>query len=258
MSESDRKLVVAILVIIVIAVVVWWLWRRRNQNIENHEKPQQVPYQPTTSGCRTNSDCPSGTLCNTATGLCGQSITDSCAGPCPPGPPGPVGPPGLNGTNGTNGTNGAPGPAGGVLGSAAYVRTIQSPNNSVPPGTAFTVDTQIFNSTAGAVTVGTGAGGTVWNLNTVGTYIFDYELSLGSAGSVALYKGPSSGSLAIDNTTVAGSATATSWIHGRGTVVVASTPIVVALSSATGTAAVVAAGNAAGLYVVRMTIVRVA
>ena len=82
-------------------------------------------------------------------------------------------------------------------------------------------------------------------------------MSLGSAGSIALYKGPSSGSLAIDNDTVAGSSTATTWIHGRAIELVVSTQVF-AVSSVVGTAAVVTAGTDTSHYMVRITFLKVA
>lgn len=180
-------------------------------------------------------------------------MTDAnCCTPGPAGIPGPVGPPGAQGPIGLTG------PAGGVLGAAEFVRQTQSPNNSVPPGTAFTVDTQVFNTAGGAVVASAGAGGTTWSLNQVGTYVFTVGLSLGSAGSIALYKGATAGSLAIDNQTIAGSSTATTWISMTAAVVVSSAPVVVAVSSAVGTANVVASGTAAGFYTVRVNITRVA
>ena len=82
-------------------------------------------------------------------------------------------------------------------------------------------------------------------------------MSLTSAGSVAIYKGPAAGSLAVDNDTIAGSTTATTWIHGR-SVEEVSTTLVVAISSVVGTAAVTTAGTAAGFYMVRITFLKVA
>ncbi len=98
------------------------------------------------------------------------------------------------------------------------------------------------------------AGGTIFTLTT-GVYMVDYEISLGSAGSIALYTGADGASLVIDTNTIAGSSTATTWIHGRSIVDVPDT-LVIALSSVTGTAAVVTAGNAAGVYMVRLTIIQ--
>jgi hypothetical protein len=176
---------------------------------------------------------------------------------------------GQRGATGITGTTGATGPAGGptgatgatgatgIVGAAEFIRTIQAPNNSVPPGTAFTIDTTVINNIPGLI-ASAGAGGTVFTFNNAGTYILDYEMSLGSAGSVAIYKGPNSGALAIDNNTIAGSTTATTWIHGRAVVVVGGAPVVAAISSVVGTAAVVTAGTAAGFFMIRLTVIQVA
>lgn len=138
---------------------------------------------------------------------------------------------------------------------AEYIRLIQTPNDSRPPGTAFLIDTEVLNTMPGNVTASAGAGGTVFTL-TAGTYSFDYETSLTASGSIALYTGPTSGSLAIDNNTISGSTTGTTWIHGRAYVVVATT-LVVAVSSVVGVAAVTTSGSAAGFYTIRVTIARV-
>jgi len=175
----------------------------------------------------------------------------------PTGSTGATGSQGVTGATGLQGVTGATG-VGGILGAAEFIRTIEAPNNSVPPGTAFTIDTQVFNSIPSSIVAGAGAGGTVFTLNTPGTYVFDYEMSLGSAGSVAIYTGPTAGTLAIDTNTIAGSSTATTWIHGRALVLVPSgPPVVAAISSVVGTAAVVTAGTAAGFYVIRLTILKV-
>jgi hypothetical protein len=102
-----------------------------------------------------------------------------------------------------------------------------------------------------------GASGTVFTLTATGIYVLDYEMSLEAAGSVAIYTGASAGSLAIDNNTIAGSSSGTTWIHGRAFVEVASTPVVAAISSVVGTAAVVTAGTAAGYYMIRLTILKI-
>jgi hypothetical protein len=143
-----------------------------------------------------------------------------------------------------------------VVGYAEYIRTIQTPNNSVPPGTAFTIDTLVDNTTSGAIVAAAGAGGTVFTLS-AGAYVIDYEMSLGSAGSVGIYTGSSAGTLALDTNTVAGSSTATTWIHGRAIEVVLTT-LVVAISSVVGTAAVVTAGTDAGSFMIRITFLKIA
>lgn len=167
-----------------------------------------------------------------------------------------IGPAGPVGSIGPNGIQGIPGVAG-TVGFAEYIHQIQSPNDSVPPGTAFTIDTEVINGMPSNVVASAGAGGTVFTLTT-GTYVLDYEMSLESAGSVAIYTGATAGSLAIDNNTIAGSSSATTWIHGRAGVVVSGASLVVAISSVVGTANVVTAGNAAGFFTIRLTIMKVA
>jgi len=190
------------------------------------------------------------------TGPTGTTGVTGATGPT--GSTGDIGETGPTGTTGATGATGATGSIGssGVIGYAQFIHTIQSPNQSIPPGTAFTIDTQIFNSVTGSITAGAGADGTVFTLGP-GAYVIDYETSLGSAGSLAIYKGPSSGSLVIDDNTVSGSSTATTWIHGRAIEVV-NTSLVFAISSVVGTAAVVTAGTDAGVYMIRLTILKIA
>jgi hypothetical protein len=203
-----------------------------------------------------------------ATGSTGAIGITGATGPCCTGATGATGAgasgaTGATGSTGSAGASGATGATGatgitGTFGAAEFIRTIQSPNNSVPPGTAFTIDTQVFNNIPLVIVASAGAGGTVFTLSTAGTYVFDYEMSLGSAGSVGIYTGPNSGALALDTNTVAGSTTATTWIHGRAFVVVGGAPVVAAISSVVGTAAVVTAGTDAGSFMIRLTILKVA
>ena len=190
-----------------------------------------------------------------ATGAAGPQGVPGDAGPA--GATGAAGPQGVPGDAGPIGLTGATG-ASGVVGAAEFIRTVESPNNSVPPGTAFTIDMEVFNSTSGGVTAITPVnGGTVFQLLT-GTYVIDYEMSLGAAGSVALYTGADSGLMTQDTNTVSGSTTATTWIHGRSLQVVTSEPFFIEVSSVIGTAAVVTAGTAAGSYMIRLTILKIA
>jgi hypothetical protein len=156
---------------------------------------------------------------------------------------------GIEFPDGTTQTTAAQG-----IGAAQFIRNVQSPNNSVPPGTAFTIDTQVFNNIPGAIAASSGSGGTVFTL-TAGLYVLDYEMSLASAGSVGLYTGSTASSLALDTTTIAGSSTATTWIHGRALLPVASTTVF-AVSSVVGTASVVNTGTAFGNYLIRLTILK--
>ena len=114
----------------------------------------------------------------------------------------------------------------------------------------------MYNTIPSFIIAQSGAGGTVFSLSS-GTYIIDYETTLESAGSLAIYSGVTSGSLVVDTNTVSGSSTATTWIHGRAFQVV-STTLVIAISSVVGTAAVATTGNDASSYMVRLTIIKIA
>ena len=142
-------------------------------------------------------------------------------------------------------------------GAAEYVRTVQVPNDFVPPGTAFTIDTQVFNSLPATIVASAGNGGTVFTLGTAGTYVLDYEMSLNAAGSVGIYKGPTAGALSLDTSSIAGATTATTWIHGRTLIVVGGSPVVFEVSPVVGTASVATAGNAPGVYMVRLTVLKI-
>jgi hypothetical protein len=144
---------------------------------------------------------------------------------------------------------------GGTLGAAEFVRTIAQPG-PVAPGTAFTIDTPVFNNIA-LLGAAAGAGGTVFTFGTPGTYVLDYEMSLSAAASVGVYTGPNAGALALDTHSVAGSTTGTTWIHGRSFVTVGGSPVVVAISAVTSTDVVVTAGPAPQIMI-RLTILKVA
>ena len=94
----------------------------------------------------------------------------------------------------------------------------------------------------GFIVQSAGAGGTVFTLGP-GTYFINYETSLASAGSLAIYKGPTAASLSIDTDSISGSTTATTWIHGNSIEFVLSS-LVIAISSVVGTASVTTAGTA--------------
>lgn len=142
-------------------------------------------------------------------------------------------------------------------GAAQFVRSIQVPNNSVAPGSAFTIDTQVVNSVPSSIVASAGAGGTVFTLGASGTYVLDYEMSLGGAGSVGVYTGPNAGALVLDTNSIAGSSTATTWIHGRTLVAMGASPVVVAISPVVGTASLTTAGNAFGNYMIRLTVQKI-
>ena len=193
-----------------------------------------------------------------STDVPGTNVIIDAGGVSVVGPAGVVGAIGPQGIQGVIGPGGLVGPAGpiGTVGIAEFIRIIQAPNDSVPPGQAFTIDTEVINTMPTSVIASAGAGGTVYTL-APGIYVLDYEMSLGSAGSVAIYRGATAGTLAVDTNTIAGSSTATTWIHGRAVVDTRAGAQVVAISSVVGTAAVVTAGNAAGFFMIRLTIEKV-
>lgn len=142
-------------------------------------------------------------------------------------------------------------------GAAQFVRSIQVPNNLVFPGSAFTIDTQVFNSVPSSIVASIGASGTVFTLGATGTYVLDYEMSLGSAGSVGVYTGPTALTLVLDTNSIAGSTTSNTWIHGRTLVATGASPVVVAISPVFGIASVTTAGNAPGNYMIRLTVLKI-
>ena len=182
---------------------------------------------------------------------------------------GPIGATGATGSTGSTGSIGATGATGftgatgsigatgatSIIGYAEYIQSTQSPNDNISPGTAFTIDTEVYNTVPLFISATSGAGGTVFTL-TQGTYVIDYEMSLSSAGSLAIYTGASAASLTIDTNTISGSSTATTWIHGRAIENV-STTLVIAISSVVGTASVTTAGTASS-YIIRLIILKIA
>jgi len=164
-----------------------------------------------------------------------------------------TGPVGSTGPVGNTGSVGPTGPTE-IVGYAEYIHITQTPNNSVPPGVAFTIDTEVFNSIPTQLVASAGAGGTVFTL-APGIYVIDYETSLASAGSIGIYTGAVSTSLSLDTSTVSGSSTATTWIHGRGIELVL-TSLVFAISPVVGTADVTTAGTDSSSYMIRITILK--
>lgn len=169
----------------------------------------------------------------------------------------------LSNETGATGPIGPTGPTGaaGSDGVAAYAEftntTTQTPNNSVAPttgsnGIGFSFPNAVFNNAGIVQTANTQ--GQYFVLPAPGVYQVDYQMSLASAGSLALFvgPGPTSSGVAIDNNTVAGASTATTWIHGSGIVDASVSPVVV-VGSVVGTANVPAAGTAAGIYAAKVT-----
>ena len=198
---------------------------------------------------------------NGVTGATGQQGINGVTGPTGQqginGVTGATGPQGVTGPRGESEDNGPTGPTGpgGLIGYAEYIHTTETPNNSISPGTAFTIYTEVFNSASSSVVASPGAGGTVFTLGQ-GIYIIDYETSLSAAGSLAIYTGPTAAALTINTNTISGSFRSNTWIHGRAIETVSST-LVIAISSVDGDADVATAGNSTS-YMIRIIILKIA
>lgn len=137
------------------------------------------------------------------------------------------------------------------------MQTIQSTNNSVPPGalTAFDFTTTPIVDTIGLSPGTTGLTQGNYFILPIGVYMIDYEMSLTSNGSIALYTGPNVLGLTVVNNSIAGSTTGTTWIHGRH-IINATIPTYLTVSSVVGTAAIPTAGSSTE-YIARITFLRV-
>ena len=176
------------------------------------------------------------------------------------GPIGATGPTGPTGTTGPTGATGPPG-ASSVMGYAEYVQSTQAPNNSVPPGNAisYLVDNPsgVFNTIGITTTTGPSAQGTAFNLP-IGIYVVDFENSNTAAASQAIYQGTSNTLLTVNNNTIAGATTGTSWIHGRSIIQSTNGNQWIIVSPVVGTLDIPTAGTAAGEYIARITFLKIA
>ncbi len=153
------------------------------------------------------------------------------------------------------GSNGSPSvwSQAGSLGVAQFENVL---TQTVAAGTPFVCSTTIYNNTD-YITANSAIGGTVYLLGQPGSYSIEYEMSATAAASLAIYKGPNSGSLVIDNATVSGSTGVTSWIHGKAIEVVTGNILIIALSPATGSVTTATAGTNSQ-FMVRVTITKFA
>lgn len=142
---------------------------------------------------------------------------------------------------------------------AEYLQFVQGANASVAVGSPFLVGTLVNNTIPTSVS-GTVAsnGGTYFQLP-AGTFAIDYETSTSASASLALFFATTAptliGSYAVDNNTICGSSTGTTWIHGRAIKTFGSTTYFFFGPQASGAnVAVPTAGFGAGNYVVRVTI----
>lgn len=198
---------------------------------------------------------PTGTGATGATGVTGVT-----------GATGATGVTGATGATGVTGATGATGTAGNVGQFAEFVQTTQGSNASIAPGQAvsYLVDnpTGIVNTIGITTATATGPGGpqgTAFNLPP-GTYVVDFENSSDAAWSLAIYQSHTSTFTLIDvlDDTIAGSSTATTWIHGRAYVNINGDigNTWICISPVTGTQAIPTAGTAAGEFVARITFLR--
>lgn len=181
-------------------------------------------------------------------------------------PGGSTGATGAFGTTGTTGAAGATGATGATgassVGAAVFVDTTND-NTTVASGSPFTISTLGLNNIPGSVTASPAAGstrptGTAFTLAT-GTYVLDYEMSLDVPGSIGVYTATTlAGPYTLVPNTQAGSSMATTWIHGRAFVQITDPTQIFAISSVGSTPSVVTAGTATGVFMIRLTILKIA
>lgn len=163
-----------------------------------------------------------------------------------------------NAFNGCIEVGAIPAPA---IGYAEYVQHTQGSNISVAPGTAieYLTDnpTGVYDTIGIGLTTGPGAIGTAFQLP-VGVYMVDYENSADAAWSLAIYQGASNTVLAVNTNTISGASTATTWIHGRAIITSTIGNDWIIISPVTGTQAIPTAGTAAGEFIARLTLLKIA
>lgn len=146
------------------------------------------------------------------------------------------------------------------LGYAEYVQHTQGSNVSIAPGRAIEYLTDnplgVFNTLGITTTTGPAGQGTEFLLP-IGVYVIDFENSADAAWSLAIYKSLVTQLEVIDTNTIAGASTGTTWIHGRA-IISAAAPTYIIISPVTGTQAIPTAGTAAGEFIARLTILKIA
>lgn len=151
-----------------------------------------------------------------------------------------------------------------VLGYAEFVQQTQGTNASIAPGSgvAYLTDnpTGVYNTTTIVAANNVPGGQGTSFLLPVGSWAVDFESSgsSGSGAAFAIYKSATLGTIAsgIDNNTVSGSSTSTTWIHGRAIVVVA-VPTYIMISPVVATVSIPTAGPATGLYTARINFLQI-
>jgi hypothetical protein len=149
-----------------------------------------------------------------------------------------------------------------LLGVAEYIQTSEQTRTAGDP---FSFDTEVLNTTNGAVSPSVFSSGTIFNLSP-GVYIIDYEMSFTDAGDVAIYNGTVTRNsllyrpaplILVDLNTVAGSSTPYTWIHGRTIEMVDIEGFGIAIAPYN-TDVTLAPINNSEIYMIRLTIVKIA
>lgn len=168
---------------------------------------------------------------------------------------GPTGADGPTGTSGPAGDIGNTGPTGasGLLGVAEYVQTSNG-NTGVSGGFPFEIGGFIINTIG--MTLFPANGGTYFILNSLGTFMIDYEMALDVEGTVGIYAGPVVATITLQTETTAGSS-ANTWIHGRSIIVADSNPYVFAICPVNGPVSIIKTLGAPKVYA-RLTVLQIA
>ncbi len=195
-----------------------------------------------------------------ATGATGPTGVTGVTGPT--GPTGITGVTGVTGVTGLTGITGVTGATGAtaVIGAAEFIQTAQTTNINVAPGKAFNFDIQVYNTVPAVIVKSAepSGNGNLFTLKAPGLYVLDYEMSLYSPAGIAIYKVDNTGSLAIDNDTIAGAMLSQTWIHGRAMVQVLADPVIVAISSTSGSLNVSPVDSGTNqIFMTRLTILKI-
>ena len=154
-------------------------------------------------------------------------------------------------------------PGGSLLVSEFAQYTAQA---AIAPGNAVKYDAEgaasvVINQIGIVEATPTNGIGTAFNLP-VGTYLVDFENSNDAAWSLGIAQGTTkdlNGVTALIRRSVAGSSSATTWIHVRHAVVVTAAGVDnwIIVTPVTGTQTIPTAGTAAGDYIARITFLKV-
>jgi hypothetical protein len=175
------------------------------------------------------------------------------------GPTGNSGATGNTGPTGNSGATGNTGPTGAFATTLGVAEFVTSTEQTAAPGTPFLISTQVYNTMPSVISPTAYSTGTIFVLSVTGYYMVDYEVSLDRAAAVILLSDTVFPPINTDPHTIAGSSTATTWIHGRALVFTTTIPYYFGVTSDIGTpATVIAGGNSHGSYMIRLTVLKAA